>query len=68
MYFKNLKVIIQTRVGGLSPMSKHGEKLKIQGEAEYSSFGVFSSSNTLHEVSTKINTEENVWKSEEEIT
>ena len=29
------EVIVQTRVGGLPPISKHREELKIQGEAEY---------------------------------
>ena len=29
------EVIIQTRVGGLPPISKHRAELKIQGEAEY---------------------------------
>ena len=28
-------VIVQTRVGGLPPISKNREELKIQGEAEY---------------------------------
>ena len=28
-------VIIQTRVGGLPPISKHQEELKIQGQAKY---------------------------------
>ena len=38
------EVIVQTRVGGgLSPIFKHREELKIQGEAEYflTSFEVF---------------------------
>ena len=30
-----LEVIVQTRVEGLPPISKHREELKIQGEAEY---------------------------------
>ena len=36
-------VIVQTRVGGLPPISKHREELKIQGEAEYfiTNFEVF---------------------------
>ena len=29
------EVIVQTRVEGLPPISKHREELKIQGEAEY---------------------------------
>ena len=66
--FKNLEVIIQTRVEGLPPIPKHREMLKIQGEAEYSNFGVFSNS-IIHEASTKkMNTVDNIWKSEEEIT
>ena len=38
-----LHVIVQTRVGGLPPISKHREELKIQGEAEYflANFEVF---------------------------
>ena len=29
------EIIVQPRVGGLLPISKHREELKIQGEAEY---------------------------------
>ena len=42
------EVIVQTRVGGgLSPIFKHREELKIQGEAEYflTSFEVFCPEN-----------------------
>ena len=30
-----LKVIVQIRVGGLPPISKHREELKLRGEAEH---------------------------------
>ena len=33
--FRSFEIIFQTRVGGLPPIFKHREELKIQGEAEY---------------------------------
>ena len=41
--YLSLEVIVQTRVGGLPPISKHREELKIRSEAEYilTNFEVF---------------------------
>ena len=65
--FKNLEVVIQTRLEGLSSISKHREMLKIQGEAELR--GCSQTHLIIHEASTKkTNTGEVVWKSEEEVT